>query len=237
MPLISSTTKPQHKATKTAGPSSGIRKTNEKKVSCRHHRTSLQTLPAKLKNKIYEYVLFSGHRYANLTPAAICEFSKDAKSIHLSGNPVLLHVWSTSKLHLLGGKTREIAARLVDNAKFDVSRDAENRTLQAWRHFHFNIGTFEQDTRGGCSNYKWREVHVKFNQAQTGFKIFGKRAYNSTSAMQHGVDEMMAGEFGDVRFERIVRAAEKIVKWAGKAGPTMSRILFDELVRSVVRTF
>lgn len=121
MPLISSTINTQHKATKTAGPSSGVRKTNEKKVSCRHHRTSLQTLPAKLKNKIYEYVLFSGHQYANLTPPAIYEVSKDVKSIHLSGNPVLLHVWGTSKLHLLGGKTREIAARLVDNAKFDVA--------------------------------------------------------------------------------------------------------------------
>jgi len=63
----------------------------------RTRRTGLQTLPAELKNQIYEYVLFSsGHQHANLSAPTITKVSKDAKSIHLSGNPVLLSVFGTS---------------------------------------------------------------------------------------------------------------------------------------------
>lgn len=180
---ISSKTTPQHKVTKTAGPSSGRRKTIEKKASCR--RTGLQTLPAELKNQIYEYVLFtSGHQHANLSTPPIAKVSRDAKSIHLCGNPVLLSIWGASIKHLRGGKTEEIPSSLEIWTKGSIAQATRNNTIRAWRHFRFLISTFDQDTKGGRSGYRYREVHVKFSQALTGYEIFDKRSHNGNSVMR-----------------------------------------------------
>lgn len=48
---------------------------------------------------------------------------------------------------------------------------------------------------------------------------------------------MIAGEFGGVRLEKIVAAADEIVERAGAAQHGMSRQLLHVLLKSIVATF